>query len=255
MKWFIRCSLCTLNCRSLDRMKTLAAFFFGGICLLLAACQDRENIRDYYFPLDALQQPRVYEYRPVNNDSLPPLFWKYQATKRDSGTFFAGKLYDLYTLPSQEVEEQAVSNGVRVRQLVRYRFDSTGTGIKIPVHIKVGDIFPFKVKDSSFVYVYNVSFTDPVDTLQKVTLIRNRCYKGHTQFIYQGKSMDCVAFDLKEEQDVEKDGHLVLHYVGRELYAKGIGLVYFDRYYEGRKLAVYQLVNTYPWEEFEKRLK
>ena len=87
------------------------------------------------------------------------------------------------------------------------------------------------------------------------TLIRNRRYRGKTSYIYKGTPFECVEFSLLELVEVYDpiDGNIEPEFRGRELYAKGLGLVYYEKEIDANNKIAYELVDIYGMEELVKK--
>ena len=93
-----------------------------------------------------------------------------------------------------------------------------------------------------------MQFQFPSNPNQQVTLIKNRQFAGQTTYTYKGKTYDCVKFTVKELVEVTDNvkGGIEPELEGYELYAKGIGLIYYEKEVgQGQKLA-YELYDQYP---------
>jgi hypothetical protein len=89
-------------------------------------------------------------------------------------------------------------------------------------------------------------------------LIKNRRFQGWTSHSYQGKIYDCVEFSVLEliDHEIEGQGHLEIEMKGKELYAKGIGLVYYEKSeVHGNFSQAYQLADIYSMEELAAKLE
>ena len=228
----------------------------------LLACQASkdstyQNIQNYYFPIEALQEGKVYEYQPIGTAELPPVYWYYHTVEQEGELFFTGMQYDISLIPQQFIREEIVKNGVLLADIRLYETDSLGKQHPIAVNIQSGSVFPFEVKDSMGVFLYKINWTMAESPKTTLTIIKNRRFMGFTNCDFNGKTYPCVEFMLQEaiDNEVENEGHLELEFLGKELYAEGIGLVF----YEKKELAgsfrqQYRLAKIYSIEELAKKL-
>lgn len=241
-------------------MKVLFYFFFCA--LLFAACQSKDgkrNIEDFYFPLEALQHKGVvYEYQPVQPDSIAPYYWYYRTIQQqpDSPLMLVGVYYDINFEQQQLVREERVNNGMLVEEVVLYLADTSGTPQQISAEILAANAFPFEVKDSSGVFLYKVQWNSPIESSGTTTLIRNRRFWGDTTFVFQGEPLPCVRFLVREIIENEQEGFLEIELEGEEWYAKNLGLVFTRR----RAVAspfeqTYALRDTFAITELEERFR
>ena len=115
------------------------------VFLTLWSCQPAEiELKSYYYPIDELSTPLVYEYRAVNNDTLGAEYWYFQTVKTDSATFLVGNNYDRFFNVNQLFREEIVSNGSIVQDYFLYLFDTTGTQFQVPAEITHSNVYPLR---------------------------------------------------------------------------------------------------------------
>lgn len=233
---------------------TLAALFFQ----FLSSCEPgdgRRDIRDYYFPLKALADGLVYEYRPVSNDSMTPVYWYYRSFRQDEGIFLTGTYYEYDLVPLQFIREELVRNGMLLDDIYLYEPDSAGRQLKVPVDILAGNAFPFEVSDSSGVFLYKIRWQPPSDPGATMTLIKNRRFLGDTTLTAGGETYTGIAFEVRELFEREKNGVFEQEFSGLELYAKGVGLVYYKKEVTENLVLEYYLADRYSMTELEDQLR
>ncbi|MEM9848292.1 MAG: hypothetical protein AAF847_10410 [Bacteroidota bacterium] len=211
------------------------------------------NIKTYYFPLHDLYNGMVYEYNGVDNENLPPYYWFYRSIDQEESTFLTGMYYDYTFTPQQFIREEKIKNGMLLEELFLYETDTIGKQEQIPVNIAAGNAFPFEVKDSLGIFLYNINWYSPKDSMN-YTLVRNRSYQGKTTYEYQGKSYRAITFKVRELVETEQEGFLKVELTGEEIYAEGIGLVYTSKKaLDGGYEQTYQLKDTYTMEALEQK--
>jgi hypothetical protein len=219
------------------------------------ACQveQKRNVEAYYLPLKALKEGLVYEYQSTNPDTFPPYYWYYRTIEQGRSTFLTGMYYDYKFMPQQLIRQLKVANGILLEEAFIYETDSNGYQIQIPMEINNGNSFPFEVKDSLGVFLYRVSWQSALDT-SKISVIRNRRFISITTYDFQGKSYPAIEFSVRELVEHDKEGVLTIELIGREIYAKGIGLVYVEkRALQGNYRQVYYLSNRYEMSVLEQK--
>jgi hypothetical protein len=215
-----------------------------------------KNIRDFYFPLDSLEEGLVYEYQAVGNDSMSNMYSYYRTVTSMEETFLVGVQYDPFFQPSQLSREKLVSNGVKLVESFLYVHDSTGKSTQIPVEIESGVTFPFEVRDSGGIFLYNVRWFDQAgDSSTYTRVIRNRKYEKDTTISYKGETHPAVLFSVKELVENYQEGFWEKEFDGKEIYAKNLGLVYFKKDIADDFQLEYALLDRYPMEVLEKKLK
>jgi len=226
--------------------------------LSLTSCQEegQRDIRDFYFPLRELEEGLVYEYRSPSIDSLTPAYWYYRSFLKEEGVFLTGTYYEFQLEPLQLVREELVSNGMLVQDVYLYEAgDSTGQQERTKVEVLQGSAFPFEVSDTNSVFLYKIRWSPPRDSGAVITLTKNRQYLGDTTVQTMGKNRDAVIFEVKELLEYDKNGVFEQQYGGREIYAEGIGLVYYNKTVSGNMRWDYALVSRYPMKELEQKFE
>ena len=228
-------------------------FFSFWMLLVFFACNtsDTYNIKAYYFPIDALKEGKVYEYRPVSNDSLPVEYWYYRTIESDSGTFFTANYYDQNFVVRQFSNEEVVSNGTLLHSYFLYQFDSTGYQYQVPAIIESGSVYPFEVRDSGGIFLMKLKWIHQEEPEISTSIIRNRKYAGKTSYDFKNKKQEAISFDLKELVDDFNNGHWERQYNGKEIYAKNLGLVYYKKEIDENFILEYELVDTFSMKKLE----
>lgn len=223
--------------------------------LWLAGCggDQGRDVRDYYFPLQSLDEGLVYEYRPIADSLAGPNYWYYRSIKTDSAIYLAGAYYEADFTPTQIVREELVSNGMLLNDLFLFETDTSGKQQQVKAEVLSGSVFPFSVRDSNDIYLYKVRFQMPSQLNGATTLIVNRRFMGDTSVVFQGKTYDAVRFGLKGVVEVRDsiNGDIEPAFTGHEIYAHKIGLFSYRRNYGGAVMQ-YQLHDRYPMTQLEK---
>jgi hypothetical protein len=241
-------------------MKRLATYsvVLLSVWVGLTSCQNRSqrDIRDFYYPLRSLQNGLVYEYRSPAIDSLTPAYWYHRSLIQDEGVYLTSTYYEHELEPLQLVKEEVVSNGMLVKDAFLYEAgDSSGRQPRIDLEVLQGAAFPFVVSDSSGVFLYKVRWSPPQDSGATYTVIKNRRYMGDTLVNVLGEEREAVVFQLKELLAYDKNGVFEKQYGGQEIYAEGLGLVYYSKTVDDRMSWDYALVGRYPMDTLEQKFK
>ena len=238
---------------SSSTFRCLMLLFIGSI--FLVGCKEAtRNIQSYYLPLEEIKDGMVYEYQAVNNDSLAPFYWYFRLMEKTERKILTSTYYDHTFTIQQLSNEEVVSTGVILDDLFLYATDTiTGVQQQNPVRVEWDNAFPFEVTDSTQAYLYKIYWTEIENPTQKVRIIRNRHFMGDATYSYKGKEMDCVRFLVKEVIEVEEEGFQELSFLGTELYAKNLGLIYYNKTVDGQLVQEYELVDRFSMEELERR--
>lgn len=216
-------------------MQRIILFLVAAALLTGTACNrdGKKDLRNFYFPLKQLEEGMVYAYESVRNDTLrDTTYWYYRSILGDTAIFLTGTYYAQLPSPQQFVREEMVRNGMLTSEVFLYTTDSLGKQQPVPVEIISGSAFPFEVSDSgSGVFLYKIRFAFPANPYDTITLIKNRRYLSDTTFTFQNETNKAVVFEVKEllESGNHQQGYVEPRYGGKEIYAKGIGLVYTEK--------------------------
>lgn len=230
------------------------------LMMLLSACTGKEgyrDIRDYYFPLKQIQEGLVYEFQPVNNDSLGPVFWYFRSFLRGENKYLSSTYYEQDLIPLQQLKEAIVHNGILLEEMILLERDTLpgNRQTRIPVVVEAGNTFPFQVREGGGVFLYRIHWTSPADTTARYTLIKNRRFAGDTTIVFQGKTHPAVQFHLRELFAFDQNGVLETEYDSKEIYAKDIGLVYYRKDISEGVVLEYRLADCYPMAQLEARFR
>ncbi|MBK8489940.1 MAG: hypothetical protein IPL49_03295 [Saprospirales bacterium] len=236
--------------------RSILPFFPLAVLFLVLSCGCRESsLEAYYYPLDELREGLVYEYRSAGDTLDPPFYWYYRTLEQDGATFLTGMYYDQNFTPYQFTREEKVANGMLLVDYYLYENDSTGKQVQIPVEIEGGNLFSFEAPDPNTVLFYKIRFSTPSDPTTVNSLVRNRQFRSDTTYTYGGKTYDAAVFYVRELIDIEDEGHVEHEFDGLEIYAKGLGMVYFRKNVTESFITEYKLADRYTMEAFEKKFK
>ncbi len=225
---------------------------------LSCSCTTGErDIRNYYFPLRELEDGLVYEYAPVGAGSLGSVYWYYRSFIFPDSVLLSSTYYEGALVPLQHVQEHMVSNGMQLTRMFIYEdiVSEEKAQYQIPLTITAGDVFPFEVEKEGGVFIQNVEWESRLDSGAIYRVIKNRRFSGDTSFVWQGKKKRAVMFELKEQVEYDQNGVFEQAFDGLEVYAKGLGLVYFRKEINPDLTLEYRLEDRFPMTELERRFK
>ena len=111
------------------------------------------------------------------------------------------------------------------------------------------------MSDSSGVFLYKIRWEPPQDSGAVITLIKNRRYLKDTVVNVLGEEREAVVFDVQELLEYDQNGVFEQRYGGQEVYARGIGLVYYKKSVGDQMRWDYALHRRYPMTELEKQFE
>jgi len=149
-----------------------------------------------------------------------------------------------------------VESGVLMRDYFLYEPDtSTGVLSRTQASLRSPFVFPFEVTDSLGVYLFHLSYVP--DHLPEATIyvIRNRRYLGDGPlFDFNGKAYPTIRMGVREVVGHDQEGSAEVEGTGEEWYAKGLGLVYWEKRFGQFGLErAYRLKEVISMEELEQR--
>lgn len=259
--YFFHLGLCVYFCKKLKSVVMYKIFFFLLILSGIVACTPPQpallDIESFYFPVADLDPGRVYEYETADDPRNPPFYYYYRNVRSGGVLYLTGTYYDYNFTPIQFVREEVKDNGMILSDFYFYHTDTlTQKQSQVPVEIVANNVFPFTADEQNpGVLLFTVKWNDPEVEGTEFTLIRNRQFAGNTTYVYQGKEYDAVKFYVRELIDNYNEGHLETEYDGLEIYAEGLGLVYFEKNISEEFQIKYKLKDTYAMEVLEEKFK
>lgn len=226
------------------------------VLLSLGSCgsnESRRDIRNFYFPLRGLTEGMVYKYEAVNNDSLTPEYWYYRSLLPGDSVFLSATYYESDLLPRQQMTQKLTDNGIVLKDMYLYEPDSTRDDVQlqIPVQVVADDVFPFYVRDSGGVFIFHIHWEPSQDPGATMRIIKNRRFAGDTIIHFQDLTYPAVRFEVRELFEYDQEGVFEQEYSGEEIYARGLGLVYYRKDISDGFTLEYRLSDRFPMEQLE----
>lgn len=255
-------------------MKLVAALSMALPIALLIACDSTQNeptiptvveqgfvqTKDYYYPIDKLTVPKVYEYSMVyEGEYYIDQYWRVQRSERDGATYLQMQGYNPLFQQNMYTEELILEDGVLTQKYDMLQLDSATQELKrYPNTLTQSIIFPFRTAtDSQMVYRYETTSKTPPQFVT-TKLVRDRKFKEFSTFDYQEKTYEAAIFSIKNLYDIEdkeNGGFWNMTAEGEEVYAKGLGLVQKRTVNDQGEVSLEQLTNVYSLAEFEEKMK
>lgn len=210
-----------------------------ALLLLVACCfscdPQPRDVRNFYFPARELaEKGMVYIYE--NTGTLPGAdqeFAYYLGVDQDTALYLSITQYDGTFSPRQQTRQQIENDGAYVRDLMLLQSDSSGVAIPISTELLYARAFPFYLNDitDQDANGYRLRFVSPSDEAKTTYVSLNRSFRGDTTINVLGKDYPALVFDLAGEVS-ERDkelGDISPQFSGFEIYAKGLGMVEYQR--------------------------
>jgi hypothetical protein len=215
----------------------LASFFASSfvLCLFSACAQNEQGLRAYYYPLEGKTQ--IYSYASLRNDSMPPYY--IEISKMADNMLITKRIDATNGNVEQIVREEIVVNGMLCVEYKMMQYDSETNKIyttSATINPNANTFFAFDAKPNDSVLPFEISWTNPMDSLEKNTVTRNRLFTGFVKHVQNGKTYDCAEMVVKTRIQSEhaEDGTIAPEYITTEYYAKSIGLIYTKTNFNGK---------------------
>jgi len=219
--------------RTCQFVMCLSLFFYG--CTETA--KKVENMSEYYLPVGSLEGDGMrYIYRNLLDCLADREVWKHALISKDH---ILSINYDSRQQVVQKQYERVVYNGVIIDSLILFMPDEKGV-TEIPVKVLSANRFPFDATDSTKVYLTKLEWWQPGDSLH-VILERRRRFLGHTEWKWENNMVPAIRFRTEDKFETEEEGWTTSEWTGEEIYAKGIGLVYYRRNISGKLSLEFEL--------------
>ncbi|MDQ3015927.1 MAG: hypothetical protein M3R25_04285 [Bacteroidota bacterium] len=214
--------------------------FVIGFILILGSCkekgQEESGLAAYYLPYQSFpSEGMTYTYRS-RLDTLNREIWKHIPS---SGTTITSINYDNNQQVVQKQYERIAGDGVYVDSLTLF-FPEPGRVIEMPVKVVSPRKLPFDAAATPNEWVTQLDWIQPGDSLH-VVLARGRKFAGDTTWMFDGKKHDAIIFNLTDKFETEQVGWTSSEWTGKEIYAKGIGMVYYLRQISPRMKLEFEL--------------
>ncbi|MCH2042991.1 MAG: hypothetical protein MK212_02535 [Saprospiraceae bacterium] len=227
---------------------------------MLGAC-GKNSLENYYYPIGQLSSGLVYEY--INPETSETVDYVYVQSLRDTDkqwwlvlTYYTPD-FQQYTI----VKEKKLKDGTSYEDYMFLLPDSTGKLQNYRVKID-GEkaAFPFNPpQDSTTFYRFAMQFSLPPDMDLLINFTGDRWFRGYTEHTFEGKTEQVAVFERKERRvphDPKVGGVWEELSTRKEYYAKGIGLVYYEKTRTDRGQQItekQQLKARYSMDEFIKK--
>lgn len=219
------------------------------IGLWLLGCS-KESTRDFYFPLKQLKDGVVYVYEMDGNGQLGEVYWYYRSIVEKDAVRMTSTYYENDPAPLQISREVMTIGGMVQESLNFYETGQDGKSVLKEVEIKKGLVFSFD-EDEHKQGVHQVKWKEADGEIE---VIKKRRVVGRTGFEWEGREIKAIEIEVEQQVLHHADGTLELNSKGREIYAKGLGLVYYEVIPEEGIKWAYRLKERISMEELGRRL-
>ena len=216
-------------------MKSISLFIFSII--LLTGCQ---NYKVYYYTAYSSNAPRIYEYTS-REDSSKTQYWRIREINQGKGLLTEGFNENFHQF--EFFEEKIGDEGSTVKRYISYNEQ----GDSLVRKIIRPDVFKWKGKGP---YQYAVEYENGG---AKLFFQKNRTLIGTQKLSVLNKEYNCLKF-----KGVYQFGYVgqkaEYEYYQYSYYAKGIGMVKYERYFPDGETTILELSNIYSDEEWKDKI-
>ena len=203
------------------------------LSLILFSCEKNEDrIQDYFIPIITDEGiSKTYTYvSPIDSQKLT---WVYEKSEEENRVH--GSLYLNDESLVKEIEMIWTEEDVQMHSASLVEYDSLGNPSRSPYSFDSRSLFPLSKEKMQSILYYSDRYQSRIQSDLITSNIKNRQYSSDTIVKFKGKEYPAKLFTVLETVDVEKvnDGHWDTNFQGIEVYAKGIGLVYYKKNIEG----------------------
>lgn len=208
--------------------KWLSLLFLSS---LLGCNTASKDLKDYYYPVDELNDGLVYHYKSIGDKKQYPFFWYYKSGVENGATQIFGRYYNYLGKIEQVVQEEVTEQGIITKYFKIFEQDGTGEEFALQVNIEKNQVFPFQQTKEDDINRFKINWRSELDLGANVTLNRGRIFKQWTTYNWKGKSIPCAEFLMVETIEVEENnaGVQTIETTTKELFGEGIGLIYYKK--------------------------
>ncbi|WP_367392230.1 hypothetical protein [Lewinella sp. LCG006] len=213
----------------------LGIYFLFLIIIMGTSCQ---TYKEYYYSSFDTDLPRVYEYA-CKADSTKSQYWRIVSARNNLTT----EAFDANYVQFELIQEEFNHEG---SVLVSYiNFDEVGA----PLYrdIQKTDVYKWK-KDGPYEYAIELD-----DNGERIFFLKERTFVGRSNVSVLGTDYNCLKF-----KGVYKFGLVgepaEYEYYQYSYYAKGIGMVKYERYFPDGESIILELTKIYNEQEWERKM-
>jgi len=229
-----------------------------SIMAICPFCRNKEtvsnNSEDYYAShLYWGGGGQVYIYRPVQDPSLPDEIWHYRFVPDWRSTFVWASQYNNTGQVIQKRIERI--NGPDVMLIsMDILFITPDSVFSVSPDISDSATFAFTTIPESRKSKLQLHYWDVTADSVRVILTKERSLTGRTEYEFEGRKYPAIEVRVDEILETETEGFTTTKWTGTEVYAQGLGLVYYRKPINEALELEYELSEIIPFSQFDARL-
>ncbi|WP_196887318.1 hypothetical protein [Aureivirga sp. CE67] len=188
----------------------------------------KQNIKEFYFPIEELKSPKIYKYEDFNSETI--VYWRLSTEERNGKTYFITRGFNENYIQIEFFEEEITEKGAFVTRF---------SDIYDTKEIKNGDVINNEVYswEEKNEYSYKVKVKSGYYSLEKKRKL------GEKKVVKKFKDLDydCIVMnDLYITSDLEYPD-VNQKFTQETYYAKGIGIIGYKRFLPNGKVIDFKL--------------
>ncbi|QIE58661.1 hypothetical protein G5B37_03520 [Rasiella rasia] len=224
-------------------MKIIKNTFLLILTFVISNCSAQLNYKDYYYPIGAKKQVNIYKYVDKNNPNNIE-YWKVTTNPNSNKILTESyttdfRLYNIF-------EEQLNENGAEVIRYADFNKSDDGKNIRIDGTIIDKNVYKW-ADDSKF--KYSVKYSTPEYGNEK--FIKERIKNRIENINVHGTDYSTLVF-MDEYEIKSLDNDQTYEFYQLTYYAKGMGMVKYQRYHPDGTTIILELEKILTEKEFEK---
>jgi len=213
-----------------------------SLILFIWGLSAQENCKEYYFSMGMKDEVKVFKYID-KNDPKNIEYWKVTTNPLTNRILTESYLADFTIYNS--FEEVITNDGAELIIYTDYEKNNEGENTPIEAEIVDKDVYKW---DDNGIYKYSVKYQSPKYGNEQFTKERSKIRL--TEISINGTEYSVLKFlDNYEVKSLDGDGGYTFHQL--TYYAKGIGMVKYERYLPDGTIVELELSQILSEEEFE----
>jgi len=233
---------------------------------LLQSCGGGETVKDaenkdyrgYYFPMESLAKPKVYHFS-CDDREVGDLFWKMNSYNDGDELYLKTDSYQRDSsgkmVPVEYFTESIRDNGAFAEEMTTFETDERGEEFQIEVTNRIKRLFFWEWDVNTPAVWMFVHESERFAGYDREVRRERNFTEQHAAVRFQGKDHKAVVFtDLFRDVliDQETRDRESYQFVQRSVYAEGIGLYQYTRFFPGGSSITFTLKSIYSLDEWEK---
>ena len=228
---------------SLKKLRMIKKITFLILIIVISSCSAQENLKDYYYPIGTKKEVKIYKYVDKNNPNNIE-YWK--VTTNPNQKIILTESYTTDFILYNIFEEQLNKNGSEIIRYADFEQSDDAQNIRIDGIIVDKDVYKWTDNNK---YKYSVKYKNP--KYGNEHFIKMRTKNTFENINLRGTEYPTIKFmDEYEIKSLENEQNYQFYQL--TYYAKGIGMVKYQRYHPDGTVIELELDEILSEREFAK---